>query len=49
MDKLGGEFDYVDFSENLKGVTSCLDDIKREFKTQALLQPIFQDKEKIKA
>ncbi len=33
MEKLGGEFDYVDFSENLKGITSCLDDIKREFKT----------------
>ena len=49
MEKLGGEFDYVNFAEGIKDVTHSLDDIRREFKTQALLQPIFQDKEKIKA
>lgn len=33
MEKLGGEFDYVNFAEEVKGVKNILDDIQREFKT----------------
>lgn len=33
MEKLGGEFDYVNFAEGIKDVTHSLDYIRREFKT----------------
>ena len=42
-ERLGGPFDYSLYQEELKDITSEIDQIKREFRNQALLQPEFKD------
>ena len=37
MDRLGGEFDYISFKEDLKDITSELSLVKNEFQTHKLV------------